>query len=205
MDRPQLYSCTTTPYRILRGARLKPLKDFTSSISPTHLTLPISHLCFFQRTGGFIIICIWNCRNNRQILYLIPHTYCTLRLSVVLIFIVHFSLTGLLVVVYGFVSNFYLMFVCSVVVGFLYSVEAIEPNLVINIIGLENVSSGVSSSFLLCAVGTMLGGPLSGWAFEMDPTYHSSFILSGLCLFTHGAVNFPFWLRFRHTKTEIVF
>ena len=50
-----------------------------------------------------------------------------LRLSVINVFIIYFSLMGLLIIVYGFLSNLYLMFACCAGIGFFFSVEATEP------------------------------------------------------------------------------
>lgn len=125
-----------------------------------------------------------------------------INLHVVGLFSVYFILVGLSIVALAFMNNFHLMIACCAAVGFLLCVIALQAEVLIEIVGLKNMSTGVSYSTMLFGVGSMLGGPLSGLVLEVDPTYRSSFLFSGAAFFISGAINIPSWLRSRKKWDE---
>lgn len=125
-----------------------------------------------------------------------------LDLDVFGVFVVHFLASGFVTGVLGMVTDLYIMLTCCALFGFFISVCTLQPELAIKIAGPEKVSIGVSYSSLLMSFGAMLGGPLGAWAFELDPTYRSSFLLTGGCLLMSGLMNIPSWVAPRRGRGD---
>ena len=111
------------------------------------------------------------------------------------LYVVHLLGVGFVIGAFSLVTNFPLMVTCCALYGlFLSVVSSLLPEMVIKIIGLKNVSIGVSYSSLLQGIGAMIGGPLGAWAFELDPTYRSTFLLTGGVFLISGLLVIPSWL-----------
>lgn len=87
--------------------------------------------------------------------------------------------------------------------GLFMSAVGLITEVIIFLVGIKMSLAGVSYCNVLGAFGIVIGGPLAAWLYEIDPTYQTSFFVSGAVCFLGGVLIFPLCVRGKNGKLEL--